>query len=331
MELPGFSSDIMILNIFLFLIGLAVLIKGSDWFVEAAAQIAREYKIPEIVIGLTLVSLGTSLPEFATDVYASIHHEGVIALGDIVGSNITNISLVLGAGIILMGGIPTPKNLLKRDVLFMLVIFFLLGIFCYLPGGGTYVLGRIDGIILLLLLAAYLIYLFKNQAVLQEELEDDGAASNKFSSLGLAWVMLVAGLIMVFLGAKTMVDNVIWCAERFSLNKALIAATIVAFGTSVPELAVTITGVLKKRNAIALGNIIGSCIFNILLILGLCSIISPIVIGLEMLAVIIPIMVLCGALLVVFMRTGWKLVRMEGIFLLLIYVLFIAYNVVKIR
>jgi cation:H+ antiporter len=118
-------SDFILNNIILFLIGLFFLIKGSDFFVEAASQIARTYKIPEIVIGLTLVSIGTSLPEFATDIYASIKGQGAIVVGDLVGSNITNISLVLGVAVLLSGGLASPQMLVKRDVVFMLGVFFI--------------------------------------------------------------------------------------------------------------------------------------------------------------------------------------------------------------
>ena len=119
----SFASELLVVNIILFLIGLLFLIKGSDFFVEAASQIARNYKIPEIVIGLTLVSIGTSLPEFATDVYASFKGEGAIVVGDLVGSNITNISLVLGVAVMMLGTMHSPKLVVKRDALFMLGVF----------------------------------------------------------------------------------------------------------------------------------------------------------------------------------------------------------------
>jgi cation:H+ antiporter len=328
MELPALATEYIVLNIFLFLAGLAVLIKGSDLFIEAAAQIARHYKLPEIVIGLTLVSIGTSLPEFATDVYASFHREGSIVIGDLVGSNITNISLVLGIGILLMGGIDIPKALVKRDVLFMVGVFFLLGGMAFIGNG---VLGMAAGLILLALMVGYMIYLFKNQEALSELEEGEEHVEPRFKSMAGAWIALAIGLVMIFGGAKMLVDNVIWVAEKLQLNKALIAATIVAFGTSVPELAVTIASVIKKRKAIALGNIIGSCIFNLLLIMGLCAVINPVDVGREMMHVIIPIMIACGVLLMLFMRTGWRLVRMEGVTFLLLYLGFIIYNAIKIK
>ncbi len=327
----SFSSDLLSVNILLFIIGLIVLIKGSDWFVEAAAQIARNYNIPEIIIGLTLVSIGTSLPELATDIYASLNNEGDIVIGVVVGSNITNITLVLGVGVIMMKQIATPKSLIKRDIFFMLGIFVLLLLFGHINLDGYNGISRIESGILLVLLISYFIYLFKNRAALQDELAGEEHLDNKFNSSLSAWVFMAIGMVLVVLGAKTMVDNAIWTAEKLSLSKALIAATVVAFGTSVPELAVTITSVMKKRHDMALGNIIGSSIFNIILIVGVCGIIAPIRLGSEMSNVVIPIMVGTGLMLALFMRTGWKLVRWEGFVLLATYIAFIIYNIVKIN
>ena len=319
----SFAPPCLILNIVLFLIGLLFLIKGSDFFVEAASQIARNYKIPDIVIGLTLVSIGTSLPEFATDVYASVRGQSGIVVGDLVGSNITNISLVLGVAIVLLGGMPSPKLVVKRDALFMLGIFLVFAGLCFLGKG---VLGRTGGILLLLLMAGYMFYLFKHRDALAEL--EEGEAHNEvvFSSIAKAWIFLFLGIAMIFLGAKAMVDNVIAVAEYLHISQGIIAATVVAFGTSVPELAVTVTSVRKKKNGIALGNIIGSCTFNLLLIMGLCAVINPVEVEPELLNVVIPVMVLCGVMLVIFMRTGWRLVKTEGIAFLLLYGGYLVYN-----
>jgi cation:H+ antiporter len=321
--MPAFAFDLLILNIILFLAGLLFLIKGSDFFVEAAAQIARSYKIPEIVIGLTLVSVGTSLPEFATDVYASIKGSGGIVIGDLVGSNITNISLVLGIAVLMLGTIPSPKTVVRRDALFMLGVFFLFAGISFMENGKF---GRIGGLVMLVLMLGYLFYLFKHQDSLDELEEGEDFSEDVFSSIGKAWLFLFLGLIMIFLGAKTMVDNVICVAERFHMSEGLIAATIVAFGTSVPELAVTVTSIRKGKKDIALGNIIGSCIFNLLLIMGLCAIINPIEIETTLLHVIIPVMLLCGVMLVIFMRTGWRLIKLEGIAFLAVYIGYLIYN-----
>ncbi len=322
----SFASTFLILNFILFLVGLLFLIKGSDFFVEAASQIARNYKIPEIVIGLTLVSIGTSLPEFATDIYASIKGEAGIVVGDLVGSNITNISLVLGIAVLMLGTMPSPKLVVKRDALFMLGTFFIFAGICFM-NNGTF--GRIGGFVMLILMGGYLLYLFKNRDALAELEEGEEHNEAVFSSISKAWLFLFLGIILIFLGAKAMVDNVIFVAERFNISQGLIAATIVAFGTSVPELAVTVTSIRKGKKGIALGNIIGSCIFNILLIMGLCALINPLKIESSLLNVVIPVMLLCGVMLVVFMRTGWRLVKAEGIAFLAVYIGYLIYNGIK--
>ncbi len=322
----SFVTDSIIVNIILFLIGLYFLIKGSDFFVEAASQIARSYKIPEIVIGLTLVSIGTSLPEFATDIYASIEGQAGIVVGDLVGSNITNISLVLGVAVLMLGTMPSPKAVVKRDALFMLGAFSIFAGICFI-GEGNF--GRIGGVVMIILMAGYLFYLFKNRDALAELGEGEEHNEAVYSSISKAWLFLFLGVVLIFLGAKAMVDNVIFVAERFHMSKGLIAATIVAFGTSVPELAVTISSIRKGKKGIALGNIIGSCIFNLLLIMGLCALINPLEIEASLLNVVIPTMLLCGVMLVVFMRSGWRLVKAEGIALLLVYIGFLIYNGIK--
>lgn len=338
MDSYSLTTPWVLVNIILFLLGLAILIKSSDWFVDAAAYIAKHFKVSELVIGLTLVSFGTSLPELATDVYASINGVGAIAIGDIVGSNISNICLVLGLGVVLSGAIPIGKTVLKRDAVIMLLIFFAFVVMCAIGPAFAFGpmekgLGRIDGIILLVMFVLYLGFLITHKDSLEAEMEgeDDEGAEGDFKHLGTASIFLIAGLVLVFVGAKLLVDNVVWTAEKWGLDKAIVSATIVAFGTSVPELSVTVTSVLKKKNAIALGNIIGSCIFNLVLVLGISSLINPIDITVQMFYVILPLMLLSGIVLAIFMRSGWRLVRAEGIWLLVIYVVFIVYNIFQVK
>lgn len=316
-------TDILAVNLVLFLVGLAVLIKGSDYFIESASHIAKHYKLPEVVIGLTLVSLGTSLPELATDIYASFKGEGGIAFGDIIGSNITNITMILGIGSILMGSIPVSKIMIKRDAMFLVGVFLLFLILCFPVGAGRISLGRVDGIIMLVIFAGYIIFL------LSGEKHEDDKHIPVFRSMYMALVFFVLGLVMVFCGAKMMVDNVIWIAESFNMPKALIAATVVAFGTSVPELAVTIAGVLKGRNAIALGNILGSCIINLVFVLATATLINPIAVSIEMFYSVILMFVL-GTILLWAMYTGSRVSRREGIVFLSLYILFWVYNIYKI-
>jgi len=321
------ATDSVTLNIIIFVVGLGILIKGSDWFVDAAAYIAHHYKIPDIIIGLTLVSVGTSLPELATNIYASSNGEGGIVLGNVVGSNITNICLVLGVGVICSGsnGMNICSRVFKRDGMVMLGIFCIYALLSY-GVDGTDVLTRQDGVIMLILGAAYTIYLLMTSP--KEEIEAEAEHGElAFKSLGTSMLFLVLGMTMVSFGAKIIVDTVVKTATEFNISKGVIAATVVAFGTSVPELAVTITSVMKKNNDLALGNILGSCIFNLVLVLSISTVVAPITMPLEMLNVVNPMMLVSGFVLIVAMKTGWKLVRSEGIILLLLYAAFIAYNI----
>ena len=325
-----FATDQLAINIFILLIGLFLLLKGSDWFVEAASFMARKFDVSEIVIGLTLVSIGTSLPELGTNVYASFYNEGDIALGNVVGSNITNIALVLGLAALLHGKLPVPKSLVKRDSLFMLaifIIFYLLALFSF--DNTPFLFSRLDGSILTVLFCTYIYFIFKHKDMMKDAIEE-AEEEHKIKSLSYATLLFSCGLIMIFAGSKMAVDTVVITAETFQIPKAIISATIIAFGTSVPELAVTLTSIVKKKNDLALGNIIGSGIFNIVLVMGVAAIISPITVSSDMINILIPLMIFLGILLILFMRTGYRLVRLEGIILLLIYISFIGYNISKI-
>ena len=331
-------SNSIIYNIIVFVIGLVVLIKGADWFIDAASYIAKKAHVPDIVIGLTLVSIGTSLPELATNIYAVINNNTRIAVGNAVGSNITNIALVLGVGVVLMKHLDVAKKLFKRDCFFMLFVTILIAVMPWFSAGeGVFFISRISGIILSVLTIGYIFYLVKNKDDHQEideashEDENDEEHHKMFKNIFHALIFFVLGLIMTIYGAKLLVDSVVTVSRQFKLNEEIISATIVAFGTSVPELAVTISGVIKGKKDIALGNIIGSNIFNIILILGVTSLIKPLTVTNTMAMVVIPIMVVLSILLLIFMRMKWQLQRWQGIILLLVYIGYITYNVMAIK
>lgn len=308
------------------------MLKGSDWFVDSSAFFAHHLKISEIVIGLTLVSIGTSLPELATNIYASISDQGEIALGNVVGSNITNIALIMGLGCVLKRDLPVPKTLLKRDGALMLVSFIIFFLMAVTSSGEKFnILDRFDGLILLIFFVAYCALLFKNKNVLENAAAvEEESEAQKIKSISFAISYFILGLVMIFVGAKLSVDTVVVTAEKLNISKEIISATVIAFGTSVPELAVTITSIAKKKNDLALGNIIGSCIFNLILVMGVAATITPIVVTSEMLNVLLPLMILTGFILLIFMKTGNRLVRAEGVCLLAIYLIFLAYNLKQI-
>ena len=333
MDIPFCTANVF-LNIAIFLAGSYILIKGSDIFVDSAAAIARSWHVSELVIGLTLVSIGTSIPELATSIIAQIRADSDFVIGNVAGSNVTNISLILGAALAIGGTMPFQKSLLKRDTLFMNILFIVTIIMFYITpqvagkNGPVYGLDWIGGIIMLIGAGIYSYALFKTTPPEEEE----GASDEKISQLK-EFALLIVSLLMVAGGSKAMVDTVQWGAEALGISTVIISATIVAFGTSVPELAVTITGVLKKKADMAIGNIIGSCIFNILLIFGAAAVIHPLGInsglpGWVTLIAMVPV----GLLLIGFMLIGYKkqeLPRWSGFVFLALYAGFLTFNVMK--
>ncbi|MBN1864021.1 MAG: calcium/sodium antiporter [Victivallales bacterium] len=328
----SFVTSHMFFNIFLFVFGLALLIKGSDWFVDSSVFIAKRFGVSELVVGLTLVSMGTSLPEFATDIYSSVLGQGEVAIGNIVGANISNICLTLGLAAVLAGSMPISHTMLRRDAAILVVVTCIFLVLC-LRGGAGPVLGRIDGGILLGIFVVYMAFLVRGRSETMAEVgaEVEECKAEAFQSAGMAMVFLCAGVAMVLTGAKCVVDNLVWTAEQFNLDKTLVSAVAIAFGTTMPEMSVTIKCMISKKQDIALGNIIGSCIFNMLCILGICSMISPIVVSPHLVTMLLPMLLCVSAMLFVFMRSGWRLTRAEGMTLLAAYMFFLAYNIFYMR
>ncbi len=313
-----FTSPWILLNIPLFAAGLFVLVKGCGIFIDSAAEIARNFGFSETIIGLTLVSIGTSLPELGTNIYASLNAEGQIALANALGSNIANIGLILALAIVLRGSIPIfPPTIIRRDAMAMLLAFIIITVFS-LSGKNT--LGRSEGCVLLAIFLLYLGLLYSGRNRKHDDSGTPAENNNTFKNL----LVILVGLAMISCGAKTMVDNVISTAEKMSVSKALITATVVAFGTSVPELAVTVTGILKGKNQLAIGNILGSCIFNVLMVMGVSSVLQPISAGTGITSIALPFMLGTGCLMTIFMFTGMSLKRIEGFVLLAIYTLFVS-------
>lgn len=312
----------IIFSIILFVAGLAILIKGSDFFVGSSAFVARHFGVSRLIIGLTLVSMGTSLPELGASVYASYAGEGEIAVGNVVGSNIANIALVLGACIILRQ-IRVKKKMIRRDGLIMLGVTIL---FIFLVIGGV---KRWEGLILMVIFAFYILLLYKHNKTEKED-EELCDLSDRFcpkeSSLKVEIVMLVIGCIGVFIGSKLLVDSAVDIAQTYGISQSVIGSTLIAFGTSVPELAVSMTAILKRLEDISIGNIIGSNIFNILWVIGVAAMVDNLAVDEILLYMNIPIMLIVSALLLIFMAVRGKLERWQGIIFVAIYVVFIFLN-----
>lgn len=301
--LPLWANGLIVLG------AIGVVALGAHWVVEAAAQIASRLGVSELVIGLTVVAFGTSAPEFAVTLIAAFRDQGDISVGNIVGSNIFNLGFILG-GCALVRAIPTSRRLLVRDgFVIASTTLLLVGLI-----GWDLRLDRHDGVILFVLLGVYLYVLFRQR---KEHDETDAPEVPGAGTHGLAWntAVLLAGLVAIVGGSHLLVGAASVIARGFGVSEWAIGVTIVAAGTSAPELATSITGVVKGRFALSAGNVIGSDIFNLLGVLGLAGILRPIEV--DALARV-SLAALAGMVFLVlyFMRTGWRLSRLEGLALI---------------
>ncbi|MDE7246562.1 MAG: calcium/sodium antiporter [Lachnospiraceae bacterium] len=258
------------MQIALLALGFVLLVKGADWFVEGASKVAEKFGIPQLVIGLTIVAIGTSLPEAAVSVSAALKGSAEITIGNIVGSNILNVLLILGLTSVIRP-IAVQKSTVRYEIPFVVVVSALLmGI-----GYTDNTVGRVDGMILWALLVCYLIYLLviakKGDGSAEETPSED-----KEMPVWKMLVLIVLGGVMIVIGSDVAVDAATELARIFGMSERLIGLTIVAFGTSLPELVTSATAALKGKSDIAVGNIVGSNIFNILFVVGTSALITPV-------------------------------------------------------
>ena len=265
------EREMIWLQILLLLGGLILIVKGADWLVDGASGIARRFGLSEFVIGLTIVGMGTSAPEMVVSFIGAIQGNADISIGNVVGSNIMNTLLILGVTALILPMAVTPSNR-KRDIpvnLLITVILIVLGLKYTITHLGTNGLSRVDGAILLVIFVVYMWSCFKNGQV-----EDDDSPSRQ-RSIWLCILMITAGLAGLIIGGNLFVNNATELAREMGVSDKFIAITILAGGTSMPELATCVVAAAKKKGQLALGNIIGSNVFNILLILGGSALIHP--------------------------------------------------------
>lgn len=315
----------------LFLIlGFVFLVKGADIFVEGSSSIAKRLHVPSIIIGLTIVAMGTSLPETAVSVTASLANNNALAVSNAVGSNIFNLMVVIGFCAVLTP-VAVQKDVLKRDFPFSMlcaILLFVLG--CI----GPMILGHFDGIILLALFAVYVVFLIRSalKASKSGNTSDDesiaAAEEMKMISVSKSIFFIVAGAIGIALGGDVVVNSASNIATKFGMSQTLVGLTIVSIGTSLPELVTSIVAARKNEVDMALGNAIGSNIFNILMVLGIASAISPIAFLTENL-VDIAILMVFSVLVWIFAWTRRKLTKPEGAVMLLLYAAYVVYICVR--
>lgn len=321
----------LLITIGLLIFGLVILILGADSLVKGSSSIARRFKVPPLVIGLTIVAFGTSMPELTVNVYSALTGATDIAIGNVLGSNIVNILLILGASA-LITPLLVKSSTVRWEIPLALLASILVLIFgsdIVLDGGTADVLTRTDGFAFLALFVIFMFYIFAllkhDPAPPEEGQETEGKTLNPLMATGL----IIAGLVGLVLGGKLLVDQAVILAGMAGLSEAVIGLTVVAIGTSLPELATSVIAALKKEVDIAVGNVVGSNIFNILWILGISSIIAPLPVP-ETFLVDASVAILATLVLFFALFVGKKahLERWQGVLFVLAYVAYIAYLVI---
>lgn len=314
------------LQIFILVAGFAFLVKGADFFVDGASSIAKALKIPAVVIGLTIVSFGTSLPELAVSVTSAIENAEGIAIGNVIGSNIVNLMLVAGCAAAI-SPMKMEKSLMKKDFPFSILItaalFVMLADKFFSPDAQQNIISRADGIILLLFFVIFMYstvsYSLSGQNAESEQTENPEEKSPLAKSI-LATILGLAGVII---GGQMVVKSATFIAKAAGMSDTLIGLTVVAFGTSLPELVTSVIAARKGENEIAMGNVIGSNIFNILFILGVSAAIRPLNVDPACIYDTI-ILIFLSALVWLMARPKFQLGRASGIIMILLYA---AYDV----
>ena len=325
----------LLLNIVLLVLGFAALIKGADWFVDGSAALARTFRVPGVIIGLTIVAMGTSAPELAVSTSAALQGANEIALSNVTGSNIFNLLMVLGV-CALIRPIPIERGILKRDfplsiaaavaVLAAVGLPMLTGA-VKLPVGmaeNVGVISRGFGIALLVVFAAYLTLLIilgkKNKTA-----ESDEPPVPVVKSV----LLIVFGVACIIIGGQLVVNNAVAIAAFFGMSQTLIGLTVVALGTSLPELVTSIVASRKGENALAVGNVVGSNLFNLLLILGVSATIHPIAVNLAS-VLDLGILIVVSVITLLFCLTK-RISRIEGAVMVLLYASTIAFAILRLR
>ncbi len=305
----------IIANIFLLLLGFVLLIKGADFFVDGSSSVAKLLRVPSVVIGLTIVALGTSAPEAAVSITAGVSGSNEIAVSNVVGSNIFNMLVVVGVCALIKPFV-LDKTILKRDFPVNIVAsVILLGMM--LVGS---VLSRLNGILLLLIMVAYISFLVVCAIKNREESADEIKTLSPLLSI----IYIIGGLAAVIFGGDLVVDNATVIAKAMGWSETFIGLTIIAIGTSLPELVTSIMASKKGDNGLALGNVVGSNIFNLLFILGLSSSVSPIPVDSRAIINVIFLLIMT-VLVYVLCVARKKLTRIEGAVMVTVYALYTVY------
>lgn len=309
----------LIIQIILLVVGFVFLIKGADLFVEGSSSIATLLKIPAIIIGLTIVAIGTSAPEAAVSITASLSGSNEIAVSNVIGSNIFNLLLIVGCCAVLKE-LKIGRTILEKDIPFLIIATVFMVAFIIIGWN----IGRIEAVVLLTLLIIYLAYLVYTT----RKTKESQYVSKPKLGLGKSIIYIIIGLAGIILGGEFVVDSASAIAMAFGMSETLVGLTIVAMGTSLPELVTSLTALKRNENQLVIGNVIGSNIFNIVLVLGLSSLISPIAVEPSILTDLI-LLLFVTLLFFVFAKTQNKIDKKEGIVLLVIFIVYMIFAILR--
>lgn len=309
----------IIIQFVLLIVGFVFLIKGSDFFVDGASSIASLLKIPTIIVGLTIVALGTSAPEAAVSITSSLTGSNALAVSNVIGSNMFNILMVIGIAA-LLGELVMEKQVLEKDLPFLVGITLLWAVFIVIGWDIT----NIEGIILLAIMVAYIAYLVYSTK------KSGGATEVEKPKYSLPYsiIFILVGLAGIVIGGDLVVDSASAIAIAFGMSETLVGLTIVAIGTSLPELVTSLTALKKGENQMVIGNVIGSNIFNILFVLGASSAISAIPLNSSMLIDVI-LMIFVTVLCFIFGKTQEKYDKKEGAILVILFIAYMAFAILR--
>lgn len=315
------------MNAVILLLGLVLVIFGADLMVSGSVAVAKRYRMPQFLIGLTIVGIGTSMPELVVSFIAGLEDKGAIAVGNVVGSNLANTLLILGTAAMIRplsispAAIKTdiPYNILATIILFLMCFGFT---FWNAPHAG--ILSRFDGIILLVLFCVYMAYSFKTTP--KTEVPSPDTVQKPPMALWKAALFIAGGLAALIVGGRWFVNGASGVAASLGISEAIIAITVVAIGTSLPELATSVVAAVKGNTQLALGNVIGSNIFNICLILGISATVKPInAAGILPLDLLAPIVAAVMLWLAAYTFRGRRVNRADGAIFLAVYIAYITY------
>lgn len=321
----------VVVVLLLLVAGFVLLIKGADFFVEGSSSVAKTFQVPSIIIGLTVVAMGTSLPETAVSVTASMAGKNELAISNAIGSNIFNLMVVIGV-CALLAPVYVNKKTIQRDIPFSILCALILLVFgsIALFDKGPMILGHVDGVILLVLFVGYLISLVRRTLKEQKagQVENKDAEEIAVLPVWKSLIFIVGGAIAIMLGGDLSVDAASRIASDLGMSQTLIGLTIVSIGTSLPELCTSFVAARKNEVDMALGNAIGSNIFNILMVLGVASAISPISFLMENMIDVV-ILVVFSLFVWLFAATKKRIDKAEGAVMLLAYLVFAVYICIR--